>query len=100
MLAFLAAGFDWDEGNLAKCQKHGLAVDDIEAVFKGALQVAADEKHSTAETRYYVIGRGDGVRPILVVFTLRRQGEAVLIRPISARYMHRKETHRHENQED
>ena len=62
MLAFLATGFDWDDGNLAKCRKHGLAMDDIEAVFKGALQVATDDKHSAAETRYYAIGRGVGIR--------------------------------------
>ena len=27
------AGFDWDEGNLAKCAKHGVPVDEIEALF-------------------------------------------------------------------
>jgi hypothetical protein len=27
-------GFDWDEGNVAKCQKHGLSVEEIESLFE------------------------------------------------------------------
>jgi uncharacterized DUF497 family protein len=26
-------GFDWDHGNRDKCQKHGMSIGDIEAVF-------------------------------------------------------------------
>ena len=100
MLTFLAAGFDWDKGNLAKCRKHGVTPDDIEAVFKGAVRVGPDHKHSSSEVRYVAVGRGAGVRPMFIVFTLRRRGELMLIRPISARYMHRKEIERYDEQED
>lgn len=98
MLSFIASGFDWDEGNRTKCQKHGLIVDDIEAVLKGDVWLGADQNHSTVETRYVAMGRGGGVRPIFVVFTLRLRGEKLLIRPISARYMHRKEIRRYEKE--
>jgi uncharacterized DUF497 family protein len=85
------AGFDWDEGNLAKCQKHGVSVAEIEAVFEHFHRIAPDFAHSIAETRFLAIGSGGGPRPIFVAFTLRRRGGEALIRPISARYMHRKE---------
>jgi uncharacterized DUF497 family protein len=26
------SGFDWDAGNRAKCQKHGLSIEDVEHV--------------------------------------------------------------------
>ena len=73
--------FDWDEGNREKCQKH----------FQGQLVVYPDPDHSTEVERFIGIGRTDEDRCVLIVFTLRTRGEAVLIRPISARYMHKKE---------
>lgn len=27
------AGFDWDRGNRAKCRKHGVSAEEIEALF-------------------------------------------------------------------
>ena len=27
------SGFDWDEGNKSKCQKHGVSIAEIEALF-------------------------------------------------------------------
>jgi hypothetical protein len=27
------SGFDWDEGNRAKCQKHGVSIPEIEELF-------------------------------------------------------------------
>ena len=41
--------------------------------------------------RFLAIGDGGGSRPTLVAFTLRERDGARLIRPISARHMHRKE---------
>ncbi len=93
-----AVGFDWDYGNLAKCQKHGVAVDDIEAVFKVDVWLGADRNHSLAEARFVAVGPGLGVRPIYVVFTLRQRGARLLVRPLSARYMHRKEIKRYEKE--
>jgi uncharacterized DUF497 family protein len=40
------SGLDWDEGNLAKCQKHGVSVEEIEAVFAGEPQYSPDTVHS------------------------------------------------------
>jgi uncharacterized DUF497 family protein len=37
-------------------------------------------------------------RAIFVVFTLRRRGDDILIRPISARYMHDKEVKSYEKE--
>lgn len=98
MLNFAAIGFDWDSGNRAKCQKHGVTVEDIEAVFAGEVRVAPDVRHSSSETRFIAIGRGDGLRLMFVAFTLRRCSSGVLIRPISARYMHRKEIAQYEKE--
>ncbi len=52
-MALQVNGFDWDQGNRAKCEDKG--------------------------------------RGVFMVFTLRRRGDELLIRPISARYMHKKE---------
>ena len=85
------SGFDWDDGNRAKCEKHGVTVGEVEAVFRQPHQLAPDVGHSTSETRFLAIGRGEGPRPIFVAFTLREVGGETFIRPISARYMHQKE---------
>ena len=84
-------GFEWDEANRAKCQKHGVGLEEIEAVFEHPHKLAPDLAHSNVETRFLVIGNGGGPRPIFVAFTLRDGPDGQLIRPISARYMHRKE---------
>ena len=35
---------------------------------------------------------------MFIVFTFRRKGDEVLIRPVSARYMHKKETEAYEKE--
>jgi uncharacterized DUF497 family protein len=84
-------GFDWDEGNLAKCRKHGLTIDEIEALFEGPFDVFPDATHSGAETRLRAIGRGSSGRWVFCAFTIRRVAGLNLVRPISARYMHDRE---------
>lgn len=90
-----AAGFDWDDGNISKCQKHGMSLSDIEEVFADIIQVAADEAHSITEPRQLAIGRTATGRPAFVVFTLRPIEGRAMIRPLSARYMHAKEVKRY-----
>ena len=85
------SGFDWDRGNRAKCQEHGLSIALIESLFAGPVAILPDAAHSRAEHRYRAIGRTGEGRAVFVVFTMRRRGGALLIRPISARYMHAKE---------
>lgn len=92
------AGFDWDEGNLPKCQKHGVTISEIEAAFRGPMRVLPDPTHSTAETRYLGIGRTQSGRYLLVAFTYREIDKHRLIRPISARFMHAKEAGHYEAQ--
>ena len=83
-------GFDWDEGNTRKNEKHGVTNAEVEQVFLNRpLIVAHDIKHSQQERRYHALGRTDGNRWLHVTFTERTSG--TLIRPISARTMSRKE---------
>lgn len=89
-------GFDWDEGNSAKCESHGVSIAEIEAVFETAPRVAPDIAHSVAEQRLIAIGRTNTGQPIFVAFTLRERGGCRLIRPVSARYMHAREIRRYE----
>ena len=82
------AGFDWDVGNRDKCQRHGVPLALIESLFFGAIAVFPDPAHSQGEDRFKAIGHTDDGRGVLIVFTLRHDG---IIRPIGARFMHRKE---------
>jgi uncharacterized DUF497 family protein len=87
------SGFDWDRGNRAKREKHGLSVADMEGLFARPLAILPDAVHSQRENRFRAIGRTEKGRGVFLIFTLRRRGksEDLLIRPISARYMHKKE---------
>jgi uncharacterized protein len=83
-------GFDWDAGNARKNEKHGVTQAEIEQIFfRQPLIIAPDPGQSAIESRYHALGRTDQERWLHVTFTLR--GGGVLIRPISARTMHRKE---------
>jgi uncharacterized DUF497 family protein len=90
-----ANGFDWDEGNRAKCEKHGLSTSVIESLFTRPLAILPDAAHSQRERRFRAVGRTDKGRG---VFTLRRKGDELLIRPISAPYMHKKEIDAYEKE--
>jgi len=92
------AGFEWDKGNAAKCQKHGLTLSAIEACFARPLMVLSDEAHSQDEARLRAIGRDEDGRHVFIVFTVRTRGRISLIRPISARYMHAKEVAHYEKE--
>ena len=82
-------GFDRDDANAPKIwEKHEVSPMECEQVFFNLPLVAGhDEKHSGAETRYYVLGRSDARRRLFVVVTVR-EGR---LRVISARDMSRKE---------
>ena len=93
----VVAGFDWDDGNRSKVAKHGLSVEQVEAVLRGQLHVAPDPAHSGLEQRFRAVGRtAPGGRAVFIVFTLRARAGALFIRPISARFMHAKEVRRYE----
>jgi hypothetical protein len=54
-----ANGFDWDKGNRAKCEKHGLSTSVIEGLFTRPLAILPDAAHSQRERRFRAIGRTD-----------------------------------------
>ncbi len=88
--------FDWDEGNLGHTGKHGLTPSEVEHVLGGGTMVAPDPFPS--EARWKAIGQTEEDRFALIVFTLREIAGTLHMRPISARYMHRKEIEKYERQ--
>lgn len=83
-------GFDWDDGNARKNDKHGVSMAESEQVFFNApLLLLEDGSHSQLEPRLHALGKSDGQRLLHITFTLRQAGQ--LIRVISVRDMHRKE---------
>ena len=86
------SGFQWDKGNRAKCQKHGVSLETVEGLFSSGVIILPDAGHSLNETRYRAIGKDTDRRSVFIVFTIR--GDE--IRPISARYMHQKEVESYE----
>src|SRR5215831_3778862 len=93
-----AKGFDWDTGNRAHCQKHGVSVAEIEALFRGASRVAPDPELAQREDRLIAVGRTAQGRPLFVAFTIRNRFGQPTIRPVSARYMHEREARNYEAQ--
>lgn len=91
-------GFDWDNGNRKKCEKHGLSTNAIESIFSQQVAILPDATHSEKEQRFRAIGRTEKGRGVFIVFTLRHKNGEVLIRPISARYMHKKEIEAYEKE--
>jgi len=91
MISLRVTGFDWDGGNRAKCQKYGVSIAEIEALFRNAPRIAPDPEHSEDEDRMIAVGRTTTGRPVFVAFTLRTKYHRRLIRPVTARYMHANE---------
>jgi uncharacterized DUF497 family protein len=83
-------GFNWDDGNARKNEKHGVSMAEAEQVFFNApLLLLEDSAHSQQEPRLHALGKTDVGRTLHISFTLRQSG--TWIRVISARDMHRKE---------
>lgn len=85
-------GIEWDTGNCNKCQKHGVSIAQIEEVLTNpCVQILLDGKHSNTEQRFWVIGSLSIGRSVFLVTTLHYYADGIYVRPISARFMHRKE---------
>ncbi|QQR81291.1 MAG: BrnT family toxin [Deltaproteobacteria bacterium] len=86
-------GFEWDVGNFEKnLKKHGVSIQEIEEVFLNApLMIFSDAKHSADEERFIAFGATQEKRSLTIAFTMRSKDGLALVRPISARPMHRKE---------
>lgn len=83
-------GFEWDDGNARKNEKHGVSTAEAEQIFfNDPLLLLTDVLHSQREQRFHALGKTDEDRLLHITFTLRQSDS--LIRVISARSMHRKE---------
>ena len=90
-------GFEWDEGNARKNEKHGVSQSEAEQVFfDSRLLVVPDARHSQMEPRLHALGATIDGRLLHVRFTLRVN--RTRIRVISARDAHRKERQIYERQ--
>ena len=76
--------------------KTRVSIAEIESLFAGAVVILPDVDHSQTERRFRAIGKTSRGRLIFVVFTQRGPGQHMKIRPISARYMHRREASNYE----
>lgn len=85
-------GFDWDDGNREKCQKHGVSVGEIEEALSVIAFVVDDP--FDGEKRYRTVGKTSRGRYIFAVFTIRE----TRLRPVSVRYMHEKEVAQYEKE--
>lgn len=92
-------GFDWDEGNRQKCQKHGLSPSEVEeALISARHSILPDERHSAEETPHIAIGLTSAGRLAFIAFTFREKAGRLVMRPISARFMHDKEVRKYEQE--
>ena len=92
------AGYQWDQGNRTKCQKHGVSISEIEGMFLRPVSVFPDVAHSDEEERFIAISTTEEGRHILLVFTVGEHDGERLIRPVSARYMHKREVDHYEKE--
>jgi uncharacterized DUF497 family protein len=94
-----AADFDWDGGNREKCRRHGMSIPEIEYVLAHSeTYIMPDRRNSEYEPRFIAIGRTAAARYAFVAFTPRQRDQGIVWRPISARYMHRKEIAKYEKE--
>ena len=88
--------FDGDDGNREKCRKHGVSIQEIEAVLSGHPFIGPDPYPREIEARFQAIDQTPEGRHVFVVFAFRERPGGLAIRPIGARYMHAKEVRKHE----
>jgi len=81
--------FDWDIGNIGKCGKHGVSIAEIEYALL-ADPIIIPDPYPDEDRRRAIGTNGDG-RFVFVVFVSRMVGGELRLRPLSARYMHKKE---------
>lgn len=91
-------GLDWDVGNKSENEAR-LPLEVIEEFFKQELLIKEDLRHSSSERRFLAMGYTNNPnRCLFVAFTFRLKGNEQLIRPISARFMHKKEEDAYERE--
>ena len=73
-------------------------VSEVEELFSRPFLIVPDTLHSETEERLWGIGKTASGRSVFLVFTIRERAGKRLIRPVSARYMHRKEVRDYEEE--
>ena len=72
---------------------------DVEHVLASARNlIVRDVQNSLTEDRYIAVGKTRAGRFSFVVFTLRTADNQLMLRPISARFMHKKEIAKYEKE--
>ncbi len=99
MINLRVTGFDWDGGNRAKCQKHGVSIVEIEALFIGNPRVAPAPETFGGRGPHDRRGTNQRRKAPVCGFTLRTKNRRRLIRPVTASYMHAKEIAAYEKEE-
>jgi len=80
--------FEWDGHNSTKVRlRHGIIPEEAEQAFFNYLLLILDEKHSSVEQRYQLVGATNAGRVLFTAFTIRGNK----IRIISARSASKKE---------
>lgn len=80
--------FEWDEYNRTKVRlRHNITPEEAEQPFLNYHLIVFDERHSTTERRYQLLGATNTDRILFIVFTIRGSK----IRIISARSANKKE---------
>ena len=72
--------YEWDAGNLAKCQTHGVTTAEIEHVLDNDPFLVPDYDHSDGEDRNIAVGTNRAGRPVFIVFTIRLRGNREVVR--------------------
>jgi uncharacterized DUF497 family protein len=63
-------GFNWDDGNARKNERHGVSMAEAEQVFFNApLLLLGDAAHSQKELRLHALGQTDERRMLHITFT-------------------------------
>src|SRR5437762_588603 len=85
--------FEWDPVKArANQRKHGITFEDAMHVFDDPYGLFEQDRiDEPGEMRWHALGLAGGVILLLVVHTVREEGEDEIIRPISARRATRKE---------
>ncbi len=84
------SGFEWNEDKAEiNIQKHKVSFFEATTVFDNQNSLSiADIKHSIIEPRFFMIGKSDNNRIIIVSYTIRKHN----IRIISSRLANKKES--------
>jgi len=78
--------FEWDEKkNRANLRKHGFPIEIAAEAFQDPLSVTTEDQLVAGEQRFRTTGCVGRFRVLVVVHTVRQQGEEEVIRIISAR---------------